>query len=622
VPAPLLNRRRLLLLLLACGLVVVALGLLALPLRSVADDADAARTYLQDAKEAIEAGDINRAQAAVQDARAHVNDVQGAVQGIGGDVWSVVPVVGGSVRDVRRLGSALDDLTAVAELGVATWPTVSGDDATLFDGSRVDLPTLERVTQQVRAASTRLDSARAELEGVADHRPLVGARLAEARDQALDQVVPLSSGIDTLDPVLDVLPQILGGTDSRKYVLALLNPAELLYSGGTPQTFSTISLDQGRLRVGPALDLFTNAEFGEPRYWRRVPGNPFHRGQLRPALATMAPDWSVAGEELANAWRSARGRRMSGVIAIDVVALSDLVALTGPVTLPGVGTLTTDNMVETLIGSYDRYADNAARKRLNRALAPVFADRLLAGDPADTLRSLADAAAARRFAMFFRNDDEQAAFDELRLTGRLGRPEQDYLGVFTQNAVPSKSDYWQRRTVRSEVWVRRDGSARVRLRVAIHNDSPPYAQPGVDPGEGYFTRHNTVSVLTMIPGDARIVRGSLDRDPIPIQQGTFFEHAFQRHTVALAPQQVRELEIDYVVQRAARREDDGTLRYRLVLDPQGMVIPQETHVVVRFPAGFEASSVPVPWQVRGERAAVYATSALTRTESFEITASP
>ena len=40
----------------------------------------------------------------------------------------------------------------------------------------------------------------------------------------------------------------------------------------------------------------------------------FHRGQMKPALATMAPDWAVSGNELANAWRSLRGRRLAGVV--------------------------------------------------------------------------------------------------------------------------------------------------------------------------------------------------------------------------------------------------------------------------------------------------------------------
>ena len=196
----------------------------------------------------------------------------------------------------------------------------------------------------------------------------------------------------------------------------------------------------------------------------------------------MAPDWQVSGNELANAWRSLRGRRLAGVVVIDVVALSELLEVTGPIEVPTLGTLTGDNLVEKLIGSYDDYPDPAARKAVNRALAPVFVERLLSGnDPVGTGRVLGEAADERRFALYFRSPDEQAAFDGLGLTGRLSDTEHDYIGVFTQNKVPSKSDYWQRRTVSTDVALREDGSARVRMEVEVHNDSPPYVQPVPDP---------------------------------------------------------------------------------------------------------------------------------------------
>ncbi len=605
------------------ALLVVGLALLAIPFLKAPAHAASVRTDLEAAKDSLEAGDIGAAESSVQSARRHADQVQDAMQGIGGDIWSVVPVLGGTVSDVRRLGNALDELTAVAEAGVALLPEVRGEDSTLLNNGSVDLDTLADVTEQLAAVSTMLDRARGELDGVADERPLVGSRLGEARDAALDQLAPLTDGLATVQPLLDDLPRILGADADRQYLVAVLNPAELRYSGGTPLTFVTMNFDRGRLTMDEPVDTSTAQGTGQPIYWKKVKGNPFHRGRLRVVTSTMAPDWSVSGNELANAWRSLRGRRLSGVAVIDVVALADLIALTGPLELPTLGTLTADTLVDKLVGSYDVYPDPAQRKAVNRALAPVFSQRLLSSsDPVETGRVLARAAAERRFAVYLRNPDEQASFAELGLAGALAPGDRDYLGVFAQNRVPSKTDYWQRRALRSEVTVRPDGSAHVRLAVEIHNDSPPYVQAEPDPRKGYFTRWADLSVLTMLPEGAAFTGGTLDGEPFPIQRGNFYGRTFQRHSIGFAPQERHELVVEYDVPSAATLADDGTLRYGLAIDPQAMVDPQAVDVRVRFPRDFTVDGLPEGWEAASPQVATYRSDALETSEVFEIVARP
>ena len=83
----------------------------------------------------------------------------------------------------------------------------------------------------------------------------------------------------------------------------------------------------------------------------------------------------------------------------------------------------------------------------------------------------------------------------------------------------------------------------------------------------------------------------------------------------------------YDVPAAAVREGDG-LAYRLALDPQGMVDPQDVRVRVSFPRGYavdaspSGTSLPDGWSTRGGRVATYTTDALDEVESFEIVARP
>ena len=80
-----------------------------------------------------------------------------------------------------------------------------------------------------------------------------------------------------------------------------------------PGAFTTLAFNRGRVAVGETIDGPSAPVTLKRRYWRKVQGNPFHRGRLQVALATFAPDGSVSGKELVNAWRAFRGRPMSDV---------------------------------------------------------------------------------------------------------------------------------------------------------------------------------------------------------------------------------------------------------------------------------------------------------------------
>ena len=218
--------------------------------------------------------------------------------------------------------------------------------------------------------SKDLGTAEDELEEVGDERPVAGTQLATVRDDALDLVAPLGDGVDALAPVMDVLPGMLGANSERKYVIAMLNPSELRYSGGAVLALSLLTTEDGRFDVGDTLDTGESRAFFRRLFWLKVKGNPFHRGRQTFQTATYAPNWPVSGNELLNAFRSVRGRPGAGVIAVDSVALARMLEFTGPITVPGYPTLTPDNFVFETVGNYIAYPDVEVRKSLNRSLAP------------------------------------------------------------------------------------------------------------------------------------------------------------------------------------------------------------------------------------------------------------
>lgn len=584
-------------------LLVAVLALLAVPMRSVPGNAQTAKADLVGAKDALKSGDVVRARQLVTDARHHVDAAQASIGGVGGTIWSAIPILGTPVADAGHLVDALDDATSVAETGIDLYPSVAGTHATLFEHKQVDRATLTKVMAAAHEVEARLTSAKAALDAVSGSTPLVGHAIAARRDAAAAVIDPLAESVDHLAPMLDRLPSVLGFDGKRRYLIAMLNPAELRYSGGAALSFAPLRFDQGKAVVDHSVAIRDHPRLQAVRIrWPGVPDNPFHhRGPDRLTNATFAPSWSVSGEELLRAWQSARGEHDDGVIAIDVPGLAKLVGAVGGIDVPGYGHLTEDNLAKTLIGSYDRYyPDPSAQDALNSAVIPAFEKKFLGGgNYVAKVQALGAAATGRHFALYFRDPTVQKSIAASGLDGDLAPPPGDYLGVFTQNTNGSKVDFYQRRDLALDVTLDADGSAQDRLHVAVHNDTPPYAVPGVDPRTGYFTRWAGMAVGMFIPGSAHVQGLSVLGHSKQPRSGQFYDHTYVAPDLMLAPGATGTLGLRYQVPQAATVGASGELTYRLSADPQGMVNPESAQVTVHLPDGYVAKELPPGWSANG-----------------------
>lgn len=598
---------------------VAALVALAIPLLAVPGDAQAAQEDLSAAKVALQAGDTASAGTSVARARDHIDSAQDGAQGLGGDVWSRIPVLGTPVADARHLVQALDDAIAVAEIGVDLYPLVAGKHATLFRDGQAERQTLDRVIAGAREAGAHLTSAEDELTEVRGSTPFVGASIAARRDEAADQVTPLADGFTRLEPLLDGLPGFLGFEGKRNYLIAMLNPSELRYSGGAALAFAPMTSDEGALEIGEAFSLSDDRRLTLRHTWRKVRGNKFHRSDTRLANSTFAPSWSVSGKELLRAWRSATGRGFDGVLAVDPVAMDKVLAATGPTTVPGIGKLTEDNLAKVLVGSYDDYyPDPAVQDQTFATVVASLQQQLFTGGGyVAKAKALGDAADGRHLALFMQDPDLQAGFAALGLDGDLTEPAGDYVGAFTQSLVGAKVDYYQRRRLDLDVTLGRDGSATDRLDVLLHNATPPYAVPGPDPRQGYFTRWSSLAASVFLPGTADVESFSLAGQPWDGHPRKFYDHSYVASQTVIPPGGSTHLRASYRVPGAAEVDDSGDLTYRLAMDPQGTVFPASARVTVHLPVGYRAATLPDGWSANGTTL-TFQTDALDSSQQWEI----
>jgi hypothetical protein len=589
-------------------------------------EADQAQSELKLAKAALTAKKLGTARTEITQARQHVDQARADAHGFGAGIWSSVPVAGGAVDDARHLIDALDQTTTVAELGVQTYPMVSGPSAHLVRGQRIDLTVLRKVVANTTAIGTHLDGALADLAEVKGSTPIVGGAVTRAKDSALGYLQPVKDSYDKAGPLVSSLPSIVGAQGPKTYLLAMLNPAELRYSGGGALSFTTMRFDHGKASFGTSVNVDDLLTRGTTQRWKRVPGNVFHKpGPLRVTSSTFSPWWSVSGEELLRGYQAAYpGLKLDGVIGVDLQSLADVFRITGPVDLPHFGTINGDNLVRTLAGSYGDFTSIAVRHQLNQELVPAFRQKFFSGGRmTDKVKALVNSAEGRHFFTYFRDHQTQRRFADVGLSGDLARTSHDYLGVFTQNLNGSKVDYWQHRALDSTVHLHADGSAAVHLKVDVTNAAPPYTLPTPDPRSGYDTRYLDTLIGVFLPRQAELgtvtAGGAPDHPRVrrPKVAGVLNRKFFTYHAL-LNSGASASLEADYTVPSAAVKNADGTMTYSLDVDPQDTVVPETLQVAVTWPPGWTPTSVlPPGWHAAGEDGARYQGS-VARALSFQI----
>jgi len=584
------------------GALVLALVVGAVTLATVPFTAPKAKAEAEAAAQSLRESDFEAAADRADSAGRWASWSSFAANWWGADLWALTPVVGDAVDDVQHLASALDGLTEVLAIGVDVAPQAVGPDAGLLEGGgSVDLEVLEEVLDDTREIPDLTGEAADEIRAIEADAPVVGARIAAQRDAAARLVLPLADGLDAARPLWDRLPDMLGASGARNYVVAFLNPAEQHYSGGTPLTFAPMSFHEGELVKRAPLNQVADPEAFQPVTWKRVWGNSFHRGNApyRLTASTTPPSWSVAGEELLRAWKQAKGRHMHGVVALDVVALQRLVGIVGPMQVPGFGTLDGSNLTERLIGSYDELTSLEAFQERNRGeaeLMTTFQDSLLdKTNLPSKVRTLGEAARQRHFAMYLRDPDAQAAVEGLGLDGDLSDTPHDYIGVFNQAVSGLKSDYWQRRTVTSDVRLAPDGSARVVLEIEVFNDAPAPAVGVESPFTDYVRRDNETSLAAFMPLGSRPDAMELDGASYDEEGRRFRSRRYIPARVHLEPGGRTVWRLEYDVEEAAVK-DGSTLTYHLDADPQGMVDPQALDVTVHWPQGYTVGELPAGWK--------------------------
>ncbi len=273
-------------------------------------------------------------------------------------------------------------------------------------------------------------------------------------------------------------------SSDHKVLVVSQDGAELRPTGGFAGSFGIIDVGPKGVRLETYQDVYTL-----PDPTTRVPPPPgaIMTRNFSFRDANWWIDFPTSARAMLGFWDMDRQPTVAGIIAIDTVAMKDLLGAVGPVLVPSFReTFTSENLLQRLLYLVEvKEGGKSTRKGVLTALAAELEARLLDANPALLQKSamaLGNAAGTKHVQMYFTDSRAQSAAETLSWSGRVAPPSGTTDVVAISNAMtrPGKVNVAMSKTIDYRVGLQPDGSAQTTLTLSYANTAPyPTHMPSV-----------------------------------------------------------------------------------------------------------------------------------------------
>ncbi len=410
----------------------------------------AAMPYVAEVKTAMLASDPEAAATAAAAFRAEAADAQAAASGTLWGFFEAIPLP--PLENLRAVSTVADVAVSLADdvLVPASGVSVA---ALAPSGGRMDVAALQSLSgllDQIEAGT----AAAVERLAALDHSALMD-EVRSGVQQVETALTEIQSVAGPARDVIAVLPDALGASGPRNYLVMFQGNAEVRASGGGPGSFILLSVDDGALSiVGEAAATEFDFAIPEPVVPIDAETEALYSDIIARWIAnlTATPDFPTSAALAKGWWSTLHDDRIDGVISIDPIGLSYMLNATGPITLPTGDVLTSENAAPLLLNeAYFKYPDGADSNRFFAAVSLSVFDALTGGsiEPVPMMTALTRAADEGRLKVWSSDEEEAALLGESPLSGRLPTTNdtETAVGVFFNDTTGSKMDYYVDATV-------------------------------------------------------------------------------------------------------------------------------------------------------------------------------
>lgn len=398
-------------------------------------------------------------------------------------VWrmaELVPGVGENVRAVRIIAEGVDD---VSEQVVQPASGLVGSFGISRDESgALDLEPMRQATEIAADAQSILDRLEEDLAGIDTDATI--PQVSDAVTQFDEVVASAQETLPGISAALAGAGAMLGIDGPQTVLLAFENNAEAMPLGGGPAAQTLLSVDNGTVKIDrqvSSTELDTQApiaiELDES-------ADQLYDDIIRTEInaTTSRPDFPTAAALLRARWDRDLGITPNTVVMTDPIAVSRILEVTGPVTLPGGEQLTSDNVVSKLLNEiYFRYPEGGAESDAYFAAASAaMFDKMMAGDYDiwQMAQALIDVTNSGSLMMWTENEPTQELFAGSRLDGTLPQTNlgATVLGVYFRDRSISKIDTYLHTAAKVTTDTCTPDAPTYTVEVTLRMDIPPELQ--------------------------------------------------------------------------------------------------------------------------------------------------
>lgn len=540
---------------------------------------------------AFENRDLATAQSELAGTKSALSDAKRSFNAVG--PLRYVPLLGSYLRDVDHtltagvIGTEVGDLIISAIkpyadiMGFSGTPTGDLQLATAEDRIIFVAETVEKLAPQMDQISAKLDSISSESQAINEKRypkSIMGKPVREKIVTLKSTVAGAAESLGQFQPIIKLLPDLLGNPEPKKYLIVFQNDAELRPTGGFLTAYATMSILKGKITSGVSEDIYTL----DAGFKKKIPApDPIkkylplvYNWNLRDM--NLSPDFKHSMDTFTLHMRDSTAEpEYDALIAIDTEVPVRILRVLGPIGVPGYGgKFSADNdprcdcpqviyELENII-TRPTYEIREGRKSI---LGPLMNSMLanMMGSPkakwAEFFNIFTNSIKEKHLLMYFKDESKQNAVEALGAAGRINDYVGDYLHINDTNFAGAKSNMFITQEVEQVVSINADGSLTKKLTLTYKN-----------PRKG--DNCNLEAGLLCLNGILRdwqriyVPKGSvlksakgyeLDVTTTEDLGKTVFEGFF-----TLSPQSVKKLEVEYTVPAGVVTGDD----YKLLIQKQ------------------------------------------------------
>ncbi len=431
------------------ALVLVALAGAWFSLQAVSANGDLRRAANQAEvlQNQVVSGDDEGARATLRALQASTASARDTTDGLLWKLGSKVPFLGKNVSAVRAVSSVMDRVVDEAVPPIVEVSNQVNLDAYSPRKGRIDLRTITAIAPAVGAADTALTAAADDLADIDADGLLLPLRGPVRTIQ--EKVESARSVAASGDLAARLMPTMLGQEETRRYLLLIQNNAEVRATGGIAGSYAIITAKRGRISMGEQGSIQDLPPFDEPVLEMTESEKTVFTDQMVKDLrnVNVTPDFPRSGQIARAMARQGLDVDVDGVLSVDPVAMSYILAGTGPVTLPNGAVLDQGNAVEALLSQvYLIFTDADEQDDFFESAARTIFDVVASGtgQSRPVIAGLVRAADENRLMLWSSHEDEQAQIADSGLSGAF--PDDDgatpHVGLYFGDAAASKMEYY------------------------------------------------------------------------------------------------------------------------------------------------------------------------------------